>query len=113
MVRLTKKLKRSLYIEIDKTGAKDLINYLSKNLISINITHNDKKKKFIIFVKEGANNILINDELVKLELDEEEKDFFLQRLHCCIQKNSFYPAELCEREMKNRTISIYVFYIDE
>lgn len=89
MVRLTKKLKRSLYIEIDKTGAKDLINYLSKNLISINITHNDKKKEFIIFVKEGANNILINDELVKLELDEEEKDFFCNAYIAAYRKIHF------------------------
>ena len=54
----------------------------------------------------------MNNEFINLELDSDEKDYFLQRLCCCVHNNSFYPAELCERDMKNKTVSIYVTYVD-
>ena len=111
MIRLTKKTRRSFHIELDKMGVSDLINHLSDNSFNVNIIHH-KLKKLIIIISEEANDIIIDDQLVKLELDNDEKDFFLQRLYCCVQNNSFYPAELCERDMKNETVSIYVVYIE-
>jgi len=113
MIGLKKSFRRSYYLEFDKQGTIDIINYL-RNLntsYALNILHNEASKEFYIFLDESNENFNLNPKKVELNLDEEEIEYFLYRLEKCLEDKVFFPAELCEKKLGKQDISLYARYL--
>ena len=111
MIEMVKKSAISFQIRIDIQGIEDLINYIKKikrdNNIQLQIVYLDKNKNFEIELNEDVWNISINDEFIKLYMDEEELDYLEQRLKDAFTSGYFYPAEICERNYKGKNVTLY------
>lgn len=103
--------KYSLMLAVDINGVKEMLEYLkSCNLESsfIKLKYNENEIKFQIISNENPTNIYINKSFVSLEMDEDEIEYFIDRLEICKKTSAFFPAELCERNLNGKNIMIYI-----
>ncbi len=108
MIELVKIYKCSLLLKISKDNASLLYDYLDnldKN--SMSILFKGKEIDFEIIVDELDISLIMNNKSIKIYMDDEEVQFFKYRINEAIEGRGFFPAELCDRKMKNKTISIY------
>ena len=118
MIELIQTGRKSFHLRMNTSGIKRMMRYLEiiRDIPSIVISNNGKNKNFFIEIAEmdEAENLIITNQEVKLELDEEEiADFYLS-LEEALEKGMFFPAEFCERRFKKWTgVDIYVFLCKE
>lgn len=112
MIELTKSGKQAFDLKMDANGVKRMMRYLEtiRDTPSIVISNNGKDKDFFIIEMDEAENLTITNQEIKLELDEEEVEFFYLRLGELLEKGVFYPAEFCNPQFKGRETYIYVVF---
>ena len=82
MIELIQTGRKSFHLRMNTSGIKRMMRYLEiiRDIPSIVISNNGKNKNFFIEITEmdEAENLIITNQEVKLELDEEEiADFYL------------------------------------
>lgn len=53
------------------------------------------------------DEMIIREDVVEMCMDEEELEYFEERLKNSQINKCFYPAEICERRYKNKCVTIY------
>lgn len=115
MIELVKTGKLDFDLKMNLSGIKRMMRYLEtiRDTPSIVISNKGKDKDFFIVEMEDPENLTITNQEIKLELDEEEIEFFYFRLGELLGKGVFYPAEFCNPQFKGREVYIYVVFCKE
>lgn len=113
MIELIKVGNISFHLNMDMLGTEKMIEYIenmncNNNGSVLEVMHLGKNKRFLIEVNDYGESLSITNQIIKIEMDDDEIEYFKQRLQECLISKSFYPAELCERYLNNKYISIYV-----
>ena len=117
MIELIQTGRKSFHLKMNTSGVKRMMRYLEiiRDIPSIVISNNGKNKNFFIEIAEmdEAENLIITNQEVKLELDEEEiADFYLS-LEETLEKGMFFPTEFCNPQFKGREVYICVVFCKE
>lgn len=124
MIRLFKKDKHSIKLEFDISGAEELSEALQEVLNGrekiLRVDEGIKKSlqnscnKVLKFeINNVQNNLTLLNDLITIEIDKEEAEYGFERIKECIKGASFYPAEFCEINYNNKTLTIYALLIQE
>ena len=112
MVELIKDGKYSVVLKISKCDVSFLLEYLNNlNDSCISVLFNGKIVKFEIFIDEIEYDLIIKSDSIKIYMDHDEIEYFKYRLNEVIAGNNFFPSELCERRLKNNSVTIYCIVV--
>lgn len=111
MIKLIKNSTSSFNIQMDAEGINETLKYL-KNM-------NEKENGYLrtmywggeiklqIELDTNIDEIRISKDIVAIYMDNEELEYFEQRLEGALSSGYFYPAEICERRHKNSYATLY------
>lgn len=112
MIEFVKNRKDSFFLRIPRDNVTLFYNYLDKlDKNCVSIMFNGKEVDFEIVIDEIAYDLIIQSRLIKMYMDDEELDFFKYRLKEVIEGKDFYPSEICERQFKNKNVTICCFIV--
>lgn len=110
MIEMIKSSAISFDIRIDIQGINQMLSYIEKNDIDgmghLQLIYLGRSRRFEIELDNQDDRIIITGDTIKLYMDDEEIDYLKQRLEEALVSKSFYPSEICERNYKNRNITL-------
>lgn len=108
-MKIVKENKLAYRCIIERGEITKLLNYID-NLETMNYLVEYKKtmRNFKIIVSQEDYSFIIKTHLLVLMMDEEEISYMKERLILALDVSTFYPAELCERNVGKELATIYV-----
>ena len=111
MVEIVKNSTNSFLLKIDIQGIEKMLMYINsvseKGEEYIPILYSGNEKSFSIKLDSDLDEMLISEDIIEMYMDEEELEYFEERLKNSLLSKYFYPAEIFERRYKNKYVTIY------
>lgn len=111
MIEMIKKSSISFHIRVDMQGVEQILNYIENTYIDVKVDleliYLEKSRKFEIELDNQKDELIINENVIKMCMDDEEIDYLKQRLEEAQIRKSFYPSEICDRHYKNKNVTLY------
>ena len=111
MIEMIKNSAISFHIKVDIHGIKQMLSYIEENDNNgkghLKLIYLGKNRRLEIELNYQEYRIIITEDTIKICMDDEEIDYLKQRLEEALISKSFYPSEICERNYKNRSITLY------
>ena len=111
MVEIVKSSTNSFLLKVDIQGIEKMLMYI--NNVSekceeyIQILYSGKEMRFSIKLDSNVDEMFIGEDIIEMYMDEEELEYFKERLKNSLLSKCFYPAEIFERRYKNKYVTIY------
>ena len=111
MIKMIKYGAISFHLRIDINGIEEMLEYIeklgNKDKVNLQIQYLGKNRNFEIELNNDVDKLLVSEKLVKIYMDDEEFEYFEQRLKDSLTSSYFYPSEICEKYYNNRYATIY------
>ena len=109
MIELIKKSKSSFFINVDMLDVEKFIYFIKRieNNEEFYISYLSQKKRLEIQIDDEKDELLITNDYIRVYMDVEELEYFIERLEKALISKSFFPAEICERHYKKMCVTIY------
>lgn len=111
MIEMIKSSAISFLLKTDIQGIEEMLMYIKelngRDREYPQILYLGKKRNLEIELNTDVDKMLISEDVIKVYMEEEELEYFEQRLENALISGCFYPAEICERKYKNRYVTIY------
>lgn len=111
MIEMFRNNTMSFLLKVDTQGIEEMLKYIKtvseKSEEYIQILYSGQKKKLTIKLDSDVDEMIIREDVVEMCMDEEELEYFEERLKNSQINKCFYPAEICERRYKNKCVTIY------
>ncbi len=117
MVEIVKSSTNSFLLKVDIQGIEKMLMYI-KNVSEkcekyIPILYLGKERSFSIKLDSNVDEMFIREDIIEMYMDEEELEYFEERLNNSLLSKCFYPAEIFERRYKNKYVTIYCNIVSE
>ena len=103
MIEMFRNNTMSFLLKVDTQGIEEMLKYIK--------TVSEKSEEYIqilsIKLDSDVDEMIIREDVVEMCMDEEELEYFEERLKNSQINKCFYPAEICERRYKNKCVTIY------
>ena len=111
MIEMFRNNTMSFLLKVDIQGIEEMLKYIKtvseKSEEYIQILYSGQEKKLTIKLDSDVDEMIIREDVVEMCMDEEELEYFEERLKNSQINKCFYPAEICERRYKNKCVTIY------
>lgn len=111
MIEMLKNNATSFLLKADIQGIEKMLKYIKavseKSEEYIKILYLGQEKRLAIKLESDVDEMLIKEDIIEVYMDEEELEYFKERLDNSLISKCFYPAEICERRCKNKYATIY------
>ena len=111
MIEMFRNNTMSFLLKVDTQGIEEMLKYIKtvseKSEEYIQILYSGQEKKLTIKLDSDVDEMIIREDVVEMCMDEEELEYFEERLKNSQINKCFYPAEICERRYKNKCVTIY------
>lgn len=117
MIEMIKSNTDSFLLKADIQGIEKMLMYINavseKSEEYIQILYSGKEKSFSIKLDPNVDDMFISEDIIEIYMDEEELEYFEERLKNSLLSKCFYPAEMFERRYNNKYVTIYCNIIIE